>query len=94
MPPEAMVVRVEFEGPEISIYVKNPAVVLEKPEIVKRIAKTIKKRIVIRTDPSIRKDKEKAKKIVAETVPPEAGIKEIIFDDALGEMIIKAKKPD
>ncbi len=93
MPPEAMVVRVEFEGPEISIYVKNPAVILERPEIVKKIAKTIKKRIVIRTDPEIRKSKELAKKIVMETVSPDAEIKEIEFDDALGEMIIKAKKP-
>jgi len=93
VPKEAQVTRIEFEGPEISIYVKKPEVIVEKTQIVRQIAKTIKKRVVVRTDPSIRKPKELAKKIVLEITPPEAEIKDMIFDNTLGEMLIKAKKP-
>ncbi|HID72660.1 TPA: MBL fold metallo-hydrolase, partial [Candidatus Micrarchaeota archaeon] len=61
--------------------------------LIKSIAKTIKKRIVIRTDPSVRKPHEIAKRIVEAMTPPEAEISEISFDDVLGEMWTRAKKP-
>jgi len=64
MPKEVQISRIEFEGPEIAIYTKDPALFVQDPQIIRRIAKTIKKRIVIRTDPSIRKPHEIAKKIV------------------------------
>jgi len=94
MPRDAGITRIEFEGPEIAIYVKNPAVIVNQPEIVRKIAKELKKRIVIRTDPSIRLDKKETKKRILELVPKEAGIDEnnILFDDVLGEVIVKAKK--
>lgn len=93
VPVEAQVSRVEFEGPEISVYVKRPEVMLGNEAITRQIAKTIKKRVVVRTDPSIRKPKEVASKIIFEVTPSEAEITEIIFDDTLGEVVIKAKKP-
>ena len=93
VPPEAMITTIEFEGPEIAIYVKNPKVLVEQIGIIREIARTIKKRVVIRTDPSIRKSKEEAKRIILEIVPKEAEIKSIEFDDVLGDVIIKAEKP-
>jgi KH/beta-lactamase-domain protein len=92
MPPEAQITRVEFEGPEIAIYTKNPAVFVENPSIIRDIAKKLKKRIVLRTDPSIRKGHEETRELILSLVPAEAGIKEIKFDDVLGEVIVKAKK--
>ncbi|AFH43069.1 beta-lactamase domain protein [Fervidicoccus fontis Kam940] len=88
-----MMTSIEFEGPEIAIYVKNPGILMEQMGIIRDIAKTIRKRVVIRTDPSIRKPEEEAKKIILETVPKEAEIKAIEFDDVLGDVIIKAEKP-
>ncbi len=93
MPPEAGVTRIEFEGPEIAIYVRNPRVVMEQMSIVKKIARAIRKRVVIRTDPSVRKPKDEAERIVRELVPSEAEIKSVHFDDTLGEMVIRAGKP-
>ncbi|HEU97860.1 MAG: beta-CASP ribonuclease aCPSF1 [Fervidicoccaceae archaeon] len=93
VPQEAMMTSIEFEGPEIAIYVKNPGILLEQMGIIREIAKTIRKRVVIRTDPEIRKSKEEAKKIIAELVPKEAEIKAIEFDEVLGDVIIKAEKP-
>lgn len=93
VPQEAEMTSIEFEGPEIAIYVKNPRVLMEQIGIIREIAKRIRKRVVIRTDPSVRKPKEQARKLITEIVPPEAEIKDIEFDDVLGEVIIKAEKP-
>ncbi len=93
LPREAVVTRIEFEGPEISIYVKNPAIIIERPDLIRTLAKTIKKRVVLRTDPSIRKPKEETKRIIHEIVPKDAEIVSIEFDEILGEVVIKAKKP-
>ncbi|HIP65040.1 MAG TPA: beta-CASP ribonuclease aCPSF1 [Pyrodictium sp.] len=91
-PAEAQITRIEFEGPEIAVYVKNPAVIVNNPEIVKKIVKELKKRIVIRTDPEVRKSQHETKEIIKSLVPPEAGIKDIQFDEVLGEVIVKAEK--
>ena len=95
-PAEAQITRVEFEGPEIAVYVKNPAVIVNNPEIVKKIVKELKKRIVIRTDPEVRKSQHETIEIIKSLVPPEAGIKDIQkntqFDEVLGEVIVKAEK--
>lgn len=95
LPPEAQLAKVDFEGPEIAIYVKNPQFVIEGENVIKQIAKTIKKRIVVRTDTSIRKPRGDAIKKILEIVPQEAGITEndIEFDEVLGEVIIKAVEP-
>jgi len=91
-PAEAQITRIEFEGPEIAVYVRNPAVIVNNPEIVKKIVKELKKRIVIRTDPEVRKSQHETKEIIKSLVPPEAGIKDIQFDEVLGEVIVKAEK--
>lgn len=93
MPPTAQLTRLEFEGPEIAVYVKNPQFLLEQGEIVSQIAKLIKKRIVIRTDPSIRKPQKDVIEYIKSVVPAEAGIESIELDDVLGEVVIKAKNP-
>ncbi len=92
LPPETQITRIEFEGPEIAVYIRNPRVIVEKPDAVKSIAKELKKRIVIRTDPSIRRSKRETEELIRALVPKEAGIKEIRFDDVLGEVIVKAEK--
>ncbi len=93
LPYEARITRLEFEGPEIAIYVKDPRFLLEQAHIVSQIAKTIKKRIVIRTDPSIRKPKHEVVEFLRSIIPSEAGLEDIAFDDVLGEVIIKVKNP-
>ncbi len=93
LPPDAGVTRLEFEGPEIAIYVSNPRFLIENAGIVGQIAKAIKKRIVIRTDPSIRKDKKVTEEYIRSVIPSEAGLKEIQFDDVLGEVVIKVENP-
>ncbi len=95
MPPEVQLTRIEFEGPEIAIYVRNRKAIADKLDLVKSIAKKVKKRVVVRIDPSARLHPEEAKDKILELVPKDAGIdpKSMIFDDTLGEVWIKAEKP-
>jgi len=91
LPPNAQITRLEFEGPEIAIYVRNPQFLLEQSGIISLLAKTIKKRVVIRTDPSIRRLKDEVKEIVKNILPGDVGVEDILFDDVLGEVIIKVR---
>ncbi|MEM4745882.1 MAG: hypothetical protein QXF40_00845, partial [Metallosphaera sp.] len=52
IPKEAQITRIEFEGPEIAVYVKNPSILGDKMDLVRKIVKEIKKRIVIKADSS------------------------------------------
>jgi Predicted metal-dependent RNase, consists of a metallo-beta-lactamase domain and an RNA-binding KH domain len=56
IPADARLTKVEFEGPNIVVYVQNPNLLIENSEPVKRIVHEIKKRIIIRADPSARED--------------------------------------
>jgi hypothetical protein len=87
----AEITSVEFEGPVLAVYTKNPEVFDEGS--IKSIAKNIKKRIVVRTDPSMREDQEKAKKDIEKLIPEDADVTTIFFQDESGEVIIESKKP-
>ncbi|MFX0015203.1 MAG: beta-CASP ribonuclease aCPSF1 [Promethearchaeota archaeon] len=93
LPPNAQVSKVVFEGPFVVIYSLNPTVLMEDGDIVKSLAKSLRKRIVIRSDVSVRRAKDEAVARIMEIVPENAEITNIIFDDELGEAIIEAKKP-
>lgn len=93
LPKEAQITRIEFEGPEIAVYVKNPSILNDKMDVIRNIAKQIKKRIVIKADSSIRKDQKETVEIIKSSVPQEAQISDVKFDEELGEVLIKAKKP-
>ncbi|MEJ2242459.1 MAG: beta-CASP ribonuclease aCPSF1 [Candidatus Bathyarchaeota archaeon] len=93
IPPEAEVTRIEYEGPVLAVYTKKPEVLVEQSYIIANIVKLIRKRIVVRSDPSIRAKERETERIIKELVPEEAEITNINFDPSLGEVIIEAKKP-
>jgi len=92
---EADIASIEFEGPEIAVYVKNPRFLLEGETKVKELAKKLRKRIVVRTDPSVRKPQTETIEFIIEHAPEDAGVKpdEILFDEVLGEVRVIADKP-
>lgn len=93
IPGEAAVTRIEYEGPRIALYTKNPRYLMENNQIISNMVNTIKKRIVVRTDESIRKNEEDARNVLLQLVPKEAEIKGTFFDTALGEIVLEVKKP-
>ncbi|MEM0350161.1 MAG: beta-CASP ribonuclease aCPSF1 [Archaeoglobaceae archaeon] len=92
VPPNIRIKNVEFEGPLLVVYIENPQE-LVGIDIVKKLAKELRKRIVIRPDPKILKPKAEAKEIIMKIVPEEAKISSIEFDEENGEVIIEAEKP-
>lgn len=82
-----------FEGAKIVLYTKNPNFFLHGRDKVKQVVDSIKKRIELRPDPSITYDSKKAKKIIEQLLPKEAGLTSTLFDPERSIVIIEAEKP-
>ncbi|RMF89604.1 MAG: beta-CASP ribonuclease aCPSF1 [Methanobacteriota archaeon] len=93
VPPESLVTKVDFEGPEVVLYTKNPRSFATNGEVIKDLARSLRKRIVLRPDSSVLADPEEASEAIKKLVPEEAGITDINFDTVFNEVIIEAKKP-
>jgi len=93
IPQQAEVTRIEFEGPALAVYTKKPEILIEQSYIIADIVNFIRKRIVVRSDPSVRLDEKDTERTINEIVSPEAEITSVNFDPSLGEVVIEAKKP-
>ncbi len=93
IPPSAGFVKAEFEGPDIVVYLKHTKVIYENENIVRGIASSIKKKLVIRSEINSLIAKPKAEEIIRQLVPADAGINSIKFIDEFSEVYIEALKP-
>lgn len=93
IPPGVIIKNIEFEGPLLVIYVENPQEFAGSGDIVKKLAKDLRKRIIIRPDPKSLRPPEEAKEIIKKIVPEDAQITNFFFDEENGEVIIEAEKP-
>jgi len=93
IPKEASVTKIEYEGPRIALYTTSPRYLMENNEIISNLVNIIKKRIVVRTDESIRKSEEDAKQILTQMIPKDANLQSTFFDTATGEVSVEAKRP-
>lgn len=93
---EADISQIEFEGPEIAVYVRKPEYILKHESVISDLAKKLRKRIVLRTDKDARKSRETTIKYILDLLPPEAGVQpsDIEFDDVLGEVRILVPHPE
>ncbi|MHC1625513.1 MAG: beta-CASP ribonuclease aCPSF1, partial [Methermicoccaceae archaeon] len=64
LPPEITITDIEFEGPELVVYSNNTKAFAETGNLVKKLAKDIRKRIVIRPDAKLLISPEKAIEII------------------------------
>lgn len=95
IPADAGVGDVEYEGPDIAVYVKNVAQIYNDENVIKNISATIKKRIIVRGEKETLMNEEEALKKIVEIIPPEAGINEekIRFEKEFSQVYIEALKP-
>ena len=93
LPERVQVAKIEFEGPEVVIYTKNPQIITENGDLIRNLAKDIRKRIIIRSDRSVLMEPDAAIAAIHKIVPEEANITNIAFDDVTCEVIIEARKP-
>jgi uncharacterized protein len=93
IPAEAQITRIEYEGPRIALYTKNPKYLNANNYIISEIVNTVKKRVVTRTEKSIRKPEQDAKALLEKAFPTEAGVTNMFFDDATGEITVESNNP-
>ena len=93
IPAEAGITRIEYEGPRIALYTKNPGFFELNDQIVPDLVNSMKKRIIVRTEPSILKDEEDARPIINDLIPSELGLKNLFFDGALSEVTAALEHP-
>ena len=84
---------IRFEGCEVVLYTKNKDFFAEPKDSIKKIVLNLKKRIILRPDPSICINAEEAKEKVEKIIPKDAGLNEIIFEPEFGQVTIEVKKP-
>ncbi len=94
LPPEIIVHKIEFEGPEIAVYSENTDVeATESSTVLKDLAKTMRKRVVFRWNVDKRKDPVETEAYIRNLVDEDAEITNIEFDHTRGEVIIESGKP-
>jgi KH/beta-lactamase-domain protein len=91
VPAGITVSEVEFEGPELVIYTDDPKKFADQADLIKILARDLRKRIVVR--PNVLEDPERAVKQITAVVPESAGITDMFFDPDTGEILIEAEKP-
>ena len=93
LPITVIVSSIDIEGPEIVIYTKNLGEFARNNYIVRKLAQSLKKRVVIRPDPSELLPSQEAKKMIMQIMPEEAEVSDIVFIEENGEVIIEAGAP-
>jgi len=93
VPNGTIITNIDFEGPEVVIYTRNPSMLVSDADLIKELAKKLRKRVVIRPDSSIIMPEDDAVRKIKELVPRDAEITDISFDPGISEVIIEAKKP-
>ncbi|MEM3085837.1 MAG: beta-CASP ribonuclease aCPSF1 [Halobacteria archaeon] len=93
LPREVPVSAVQFEGPTLVIYTPESRRLAEDHELVRTLARELKKRIAIRPDPKNLIAPEAAEKTLRAMVPPDSGISDLFFNAETGEVVIEAQKP-
>jgi KH/beta-lactamase-domain protein len=95
IPPESQVTSAKFEGPNIALYTRNPKFSLtELTYHLSSLSKTLKKRFIIRTDPSIRLPEDETRAAVVKLLPKDILISAVFCDDATGEVILEVNQPE
>lgn len=93
LPPDVDVSSVEFEGALLVIYTKHPDKFADLGEDVRRLAKTLQKRIIVRPDASALTEIDEAEKSIRKIVPKEAELTNIYWEPDIGEVTIEVAKP-
>jgi KH/beta-lactamase-domain protein len=95
IPSDSQITFVRFEGPNIALYTKNPKFALtELTYFLSSLSKTLKKRFIIRTDPSSRLPEDQTRQAVAKLLPKDVQVSAIFCDDATGEVVLEVSMPE
>ena len=93
IPPGVEITDIEFEAATLVIYTKHPERFATDEDLVRRLAKRLRKRVVVRPDPTVLSKPAEAEEQIRRIVPAEAEITDIYFEEDVGQVVIEARKP-
>ena len=88
LPEDLTVSRVTHEGPELIIYTETPREFAKRDGLIRKLARTVRRRITVRPAPGTQADPAEAEPTIRELIPEEAGIANLVFYPATGEVLI------
>lgn len=95
IPVSVEITKVDFEGPKIAIYTRKPQLFIENDgELIKKIAKAVKKRVIVRGDPQSRMPEKEAQEYITSIIPETAGLKDVYFNLVTGEVELELLYPE
>jgi predicted metal-dependent RNase len=95
IPADSQITNVRFEGPNIALYTKNPKFALtELTYYLSSLSKSLKKRFIIRTDPSVRLQEDATRQAVVKLLPKDVQVSAVFCDDATGEVVLEVIRPE
>ena len=95
IPSDAGTKSVEFEGPDVAVYVDNISAVYRDENIIRNISASVKKRLIVRSNPNKLMEPEAALEKIKAIIPADAGVQPegIRFMPDFCEVYIEALKP-
>ncbi|MHB1830451.1 MAG: beta-CASP ribonuclease aCPSF1 [Candidatus Micrarchaeaceae archaeon] len=95
IPSDAELSSVEFEGPDVAVYVNNIGAIYRDEGIIKNISASVKKRLIVRSNPSKLMEPDEALQKIKLIIPADAGVQPegIRFMPDFSEVYIEALKP-
>jgi len=95
IPSDSQITLVRFEGPNIALYTKNAKFALTQlTYYLSSLSKTLKKRFIIRTDPTVRLPEDQTRQAVVKLLPKDVLVSAVFCDDATGEVVLEVSKPE
>ncbi len=93
LPPACELSKVEYEGPDVAIYLKNIGAFYLDENLIRKIASSLRKRVLVRSDPNTLVPEDRARKEIEAILPVEAGVQNIQFMPDFCEVAIESLKP-
>lgn len=93
IPKSAEISDISFEGCEIILYTTSKDFFRNSSDLIRSLVNKIKKRVEVRADPELVVEEEKTLEFIRNTVPKEAGIRDIYFEPEFARVVIHAEKP-
>ncbi|MFH1779730.1 MAG: beta-CASP ribonuclease aCPSF1 [Candidatus Micrarchaeota archaeon] len=93
LPKECELTKVEVEGPQVVLYLRNIKAFYEDDRLITKIASKVRKKVLLRVDADSLMPPVKALDVIKSLIPQDAGVAEIRFDPVFHEVVIEALKP-
>ncbi len=93
VPANCELTKAEPEGLSTVIYIKNIKAFYANDRLIRELAGALKKKIIVRVDPSALSNLDEAKALIERVIPKEAEVKSINFVPEMCEVHVEAIKP-